>query len=166
MPGWSSLDAVTLIVTNFDTAAEVPEYLSFRYSALERGWSSDPSDPGAWVSINCRPNPFRGTATISFDLDPAGAATRLAVFDLLGRRVKELAMTISARSSTGADQMPRANSTPLRCAATGSPAKTPTILCWASSTVLTINFSPAFRATRSISSRGGQSSSPTAESGG
>ena len=46
--------------------------------------------PSRFALHQNRPNPFRGTTLIAFDL-PSGCPVTLEVFDLLGRRVATLA---------------------------------------------------------------------------
>jgi len=49
----------------------------------------DPSSPTAFAMHSARPNPFRSATVIAFEI-PSSAAVELTIFDVSGRRVREL----------------------------------------------------------------------------
>jgi hypothetical protein len=87
--GWSDVDDVTLIVTNgFPDDAEVD--LGFTYSAipLDGPFPSLELDTGTLLTVF--PNPSPGTSTIQFKVSEH-REMNLAVFDIAGRRIRDLA---------------------------------------------------------------------------
>jgi hypothetical protein len=83
VPDWPGCDYVTLIVTNF---REAGGDLSFRYEAQEIGHPT----PLVVSDLTCTPNPFRESTEIRFSVRGLPHPASVTVFDLSGRRVRDL----------------------------------------------------------------------------
>ena len=86
IPNWNELDEVTMIVTNFRSAKDFPEFQDFSYSASE----GSPPPYSSPASISSAPNPFKQQTVIHFEIDDSIENTKLEIFDVNGRRISTL----------------------------------------------------------------------------
>ncbi|MFN8179215.1 MAG: FlgD immunoglobulin-like domain containing protein [bacterium] len=95
VPHWELYDEVALLVTNYESAADYPSSLGYRWSAEEAG---PPVFDVAWglsaraleaSRLVAAPNPFAAATQIRYRAD-AAATTSLDVYDVAGRHVRAL----------------------------------------------------------------------------
>lgn len=90
IPDWARFDSVTMVVTNFDLPDEFADSLGFRYSAAEVSRSllggDQTSDP---ATLTNAPEPVSAYTEIHLRTPGEGVA-ELSIYDLRGRKVREL----------------------------------------------------------------------------